>query len=106
MAKEIMRARPFLFLNKDVLLQPTWRIEMEIVKVILLSVALVAIAMFGLAVRILLLKGGKFPNTHVSGNKFLKRNGIYCAQTQDKLARREAQKKVKFDKLTFVPDNK
>jgi hypothetical protein len=79
---------------------------MEVLKIILLSVALVAIAILGLAIRILLLKGGRFPNTHVSGNKFLKRNGIFCAQTQDKLAQREVQKEVKFDKLTFVPDNK
>ncbi|MBN1985146.1 MAG: hypothetical protein JW761_02520 [Prolixibacteraceae bacterium] len=79
---------------------------MEVIKIILLSVALVAIAIFGLAVRILLLKGGKFPNTHVSGNRFLKKQGVYCAQTQDKLARREAIKEVKFDNLTFVPNKK
>jgi len=79
---------------------------MEVLKIILLSVALVAIAMFGMAIRILLIKGGKFPNTHVSGNKYLKRNGIYCSQTQDRLEQDKARKKVAFDKLTFVPDNK
>jgi len=79
---------------------------MEVLKIILLSVALVAIAMFGMAIRILLVKGGKFPNTHVSGNKYLKRNGIYCSQTQDRLEQNKARKKVAFDKLTFVPDNK
>ncbi len=79
---------------------------MEVLKIILLSVALVAIAMFGMAIRILLIKGGKFPNTHVSGNKYLKRNGIYCSQTQDRLEQDKARKKVVFDKLTFVPDNK
>lgn len=79
---------------------------MEVLKIILLSVALVAIAMFGMAIRILLKKGGKFPNTHVSGNKYLKRNGIYCSQTQDRLEQDKARKKVAFDKLTFVPDNK
>jgi hypothetical protein len=80
--------------------------KMEVLKIILLSVALVAIAMFGMAIRILLIKGGKFPNTHVSGNKYLKRNGIYCSQTQDRLEQDKARKKVVFDKLTFVPDNK
>ncbi len=83
-----------------------WRLEMEVIKIILLSVALVAIAMFGLAIRILLLKGGKFPNTHVSGNKYLKSQGVYCSQTQDKVAQREARKEVKFDNLNFIPDNK
>lgn len=79
---------------------------MGIIKIILLSVALVTIAMFGLAIRILLKKGGQFPNTHVSGNKFLKRNGVYCAQTQDKLEQRTAKKEIKFQKLSFSPDNK
>ena len=87
-------------------MQTIYWLEMEVLKIILLSVALVAIAMFGLAVRILLLKGGKFPNTHVSGNKYLKSQGVYCSQTQDKMAQREARKKVKFDNLTLAPDNK
>lgn len=69
---------------------------MEIIKIILLSVALVAIAMFGFAVRILLKKDGQFPNTHVSGNRYLKRQGIYCAQTQDKVEQAKARKKVNY----------
>ena len=79
---------------------------MEVIKIILLSVALVAIAMFGLATRILLKKGGKFPNTHVSGNKFLKRNGVYCAQTQDKIEQRKARKKIEYKNLSIIHDNK
>ena len=79
---------------------------MEIVKIILLSVAMVAVAMFGLAIRILLLKGGKFPNTHVSGNKYLKQHGIYCSQTQDRIEQTKARKEKLFNNLSFVPDNK
>ncbi|HKI88830.1 MAG TPA: hypothetical protein VKA38_07390 [Draconibacterium sp.] len=79
---------------------------MEILKIVLLSVALVAIAIFGLAIRILLKKGGKFPNTHVSGNKYLKQQGIYCSQTQDRMEQAKARKEKIFDKLTFVSDNK
>ena len=36
--------------------------------------------------------GGKFPNSHVSGNKAMRERGIGCVQSQD----REAQKKGKF----------
>lgn len=79
---------------------------MELLKVILLAVALVAIAMVGMAITILLKKGGKFPNTHVSGNKYLKRRGIYCAQTQDKLEQRKGWRKIKFKKVTFKPNMK
>ena len=79
---------------------------MEVLKVILLAVGLISIAMVGMAITILVKKGGKFPNTHVSGNKYLKKQGVYCSQTQDKLAQREGWRKVKFEKLKFAPDLK
>ncbi len=79
---------------------------MEILKVILLAVVLLAIAMAGLAIRILVKKGGKFPNTHVSGNKYLKRQGVYCSQTQDRLEQQKAWKKVDFNHLSFIAEQK
>ncbi|WP_372933774.1 hypothetical protein [Mariniphaga sediminis] len=75
---------------------------MEIIKVILLAVALVAIAMLGLATQILLKRGGKFPNTHVGGNKYLKKQGIACAQTQDKIERAKVEKKVDFKSVKIA----
>ena len=79
---------------------------MEILKVILLATALLAIAMAGLAIRMLVKKGGKFPNTHVSGNKYLKRQGVYCSQTQDRLEQQKAWKKVDFNQVSFIPEQK
>ncbi len=79
---------------------------MEVVTVILLAIGLMAIAMLGMAITILLKKGGKFPNTHVSGNRYLKRQGVYCTQTQDRLAQRAAYKEVKYNKVSFTPDFK
>jgi hypothetical protein len=79
---------------------------MEIIKVVLLAIALVGIAIAGMAITILVKRGGKFPNTHVSGNKYLKRNGISCSQTQDKLAQASAYKKVDYGNLKIVSDMK
>jgi hypothetical protein len=79
---------------------------MEILKVVLLAIGLMAIGMAGMAVRILIKKGGKFPNTHVSGNKYLKSQGVYCSQTQDRLEQRKAYKKVDFNRLSILPDQK
>jgi hypothetical protein len=79
---------------------------MEIIKVVLLAIALVGIAIAGMAITILVKRGGKFPNTHVSGNKYLKRNGIFCSQTQDKLAQASAYKKVDYGNLKIVSDMK
>ena len=78
--------------------------KMEILMVFLLTIALVGLAVAGMAITMLVKKGGKFPNTHVSGNKYLKRNGVYCSQTQDRLEQLNSKKKVAFKNVTFVPD--
>ncbi len=77
---------------------------MELLKVFLLTLGVLSIAMVGLAITMLVKKGGKFPNTHVSGNKYLKRKGVYCSQTQDRLEQLNSNKKIAFKNLTFVPD--
>ena len=45
-----------------------------------------------IGINVFFVKGGKFPNGHVSGNKALRNKGISCAQSQD----REAQSKPRF----------
>lgn len=79
---------------------------MKFLVVVLVAIVLVAIAIAGMAIQILVKKGGKFPNTHVSGNRYLKRQGVYCSQTQDRLEQAKAWKKVNYDHLTFTPDMK
>jgi hypothetical protein len=59
-----------------------------IVKLIIASIALMGIAFVFFAINILFKKKGKFPNSHIGGNKHLAQRGIACATTQD----REAQK--------------
>jgi len=59
---------------------------------ILITLLIVAICIFLLAVKVLFVKGGKFPSEHVSANKAMQDKGIGCAQSQD----REAQHKVRF----------
>lgn len=55
---------------------------------ILITLLIVAICIALLGVRIFFFKGGRFPNTHVSGNKALRKKGIGCVQSQDKEARK------------------
>ena len=56
-------------------------------KNILFNFLIVVIIIEILYVKILFTKNGKFPNTHVSGNKALRRKGIGCVQSQDREAR-------------------
>ncbi len=72
---------------------------MGLLKIVLISIALVSLAMFGLATRILFKKGGQFPNTHIGGNKYLKSEGISCAQTYDKIEQHKVRKTINFKTL-------
>lgn len=72
---------------------------MNFLTILILSVVLLGIAMAGFAVKILLQKGGKFPNTHVSGNKYLKSQGISCIQSYDKSEQTKARQEVDFKNL-------
>ncbi|HOY51357.1 MAG TPA: hypothetical protein PLX49_06300 [Prolixibacteraceae bacterium] len=72
---------------------------MNFLSILILAIVLVALAFAGLGITILLKKGGKFPNTHVSGNKYLRQKGIYCAQTQDKLEQKKAREEFNFKNL-------
>lgn len=73
-----------------------------ILKVILLSVAIVGIAFVGFAITILIKKNGKFPELHIGRNEGLKKHGVYCAQTQDKMEQMKAKQKVQFKKMTLL----
>ncbi len=66
---------------------PTKLIEM--LYTLLFTLLIVAICLVLLGLKVFFVKGGKFPNGHVSGNKALRDKGINCVQSQD----REAQKK-------------
>ena len=53
---------------------------------IYLTLLIVAICMIFLCVGILFKR--KFPNTHVSGNKEMRKHGIGCVQSQDRESRK------------------
>ena len=59
------------------------------VRLFLITLLIIAVAMVLMSVTILIKRGGRFPNTHVCGNKHLRRRGISSAQTQDKQAQRD-----------------
>ncbi len=64
-------------------------------KLFLISLVIIAIAMALLGVKVFFTKKGKFPNTHVSGNKYLREKGIFCVQTQDSIARNKKTLQIK-----------
>ena len=59
---------------------------------ILFTLLIVTICILLLGIKVFFVKGGKFPNGHVSGNKALRDRGISFAQSKD----RQAQKISRF----------
>ncbi len=72
---------------------------MNFLMVLISAVVLIAVAFAGFAINILVRKGGKFPNTHVSGNKYLKSQGISCAQTYDREELAKSRQKIDYNSL-------
>lgn len=64
-------------------------------KTLLFTLLIIAISIALLAIKIIIKKNGRFPNTHVGGNKEMRRRGIKCVQSQDKDARRSNPMAVK-----------
>jgi hypothetical protein len=52
-------------------------------KLLLLSVGFILVAVAGLSIRMLFIKGSKFPETHISRNSNMRKMGISCAQNID-----------------------
>jgi hypothetical protein len=52
-----------------------------------------------LCVRILLKKNGKFSSQHISENKRMRQDGIHCATSQDRQARRKNINKIDLNKI-------
>jgi len=52
-------------------------------KLLILSLIFIALAALGFGIRILLKSGGRFPDTHISQNKEMRKRGITCAQHND-----------------------
>ena len=53
------------------------------IKLLLITAFFFGIAVAGLGIRILLMPGGRFPETHVGRNKEMRKLGIKCAQKTD-----------------------
>lgn len=80
-------------------------------KTLLLTLAIVGIAMLGLCFNLVFRKK-PFPETHVGHNKEMKKRGIMCVKAMDALEQKKAWEKqnnkyanLKFDNQAFESDN-
>jgi len=54
-------------------------------KLIIITIILLALAFFILAIKIIFVKNGKFPEMGVGHNKEMRKRKIYCYKTQQKI---------------------
>lgn len=58
---------------------------MNFITIFLAVLVLVAIALVIMSINILIKKNGKFSSEHVGQSKAMKKRGVHCAQTQDRM---------------------
>ncbi len=57
-------------------------------KALLLTLLIVGASMAFLAVKILLKRNGRFPNTHIGGSAAMRKRGITCVESMDAMMRK------------------
>lgn len=72
------------------------------ITVLLITIILLAIGFAGFAITILIKKNGKFPELHIGKNEDLKKRGIGCATSQDKMEQAKVKKSLQFKQLTLL----
>ena len=65
-------------LNLQVYLQKS-----QMMTTLLLTLAIVGLAVLLLGVKIFFVKGGRFPNTHIHDNAEMRKRGITCARDKE-----------------------
>ena len=55
----------------------------QLMKVLLLTLAIVGLAVLLLGVKVFFVKGGRFPNTHIHDNAEMRKRGITCAKDKE-----------------------
>lgn len=68
---------------------------------LLLTAIILVICVVLLSVKVIMKKGGKFPNTHIGGNRALSEKGIHCAKTLDK---KESERKDLSDRMKEIEE--
>lgn len=58
------------------------------VPLVLITVAILALAILLLGVQTFFSKRKKFPHTHVGGNREMAKRGVFCVQAQDAMERK------------------
>jgi len=71
-------------------------------KIVLIAIALISTAILALSIRIVLVKDGKFPETHISRNPQMKKKGILCVKTMDRMEQAKIEHKNRYTNVSVL----
>jgi len=72
-------------------------------KVILLAIAVMGIGILGMAFNIVFRKS-KFPETHVGHNREMRKRGIVCAKTMDRMERKKLKDELQYKNIQLIKE--
>lgn len=64
-------------------------------KLAFITLGIVAVAVLLLSIKVILLPGGRFGSFHVGDSKEMRKRGIHCVQSMDRLERQANPRAVK-----------
>lgn len=76
--------------------------KMITLKIVLITIALISTAILALSIRIVLIKDGKFPETHIGKNNEMKKKGIKCAKKKDKTEQEKVGHNGKYRNVSVI----
>ena len=68
-------------------------------KIVLIAIALFSTAVLVFSIRIVLVKDGKFPETHISRNAAMKKKRIYPGKTRDRIENVKSEPQDKYKQV-------
>lgn len=71
-------------------------------KIVLITIAFISTAILALSIRIVLVKDGKFPETHISRNKEMKKKGIQCVKGMDRIEQEKRDQQNKYKDISVI----
>ena len=63
-------------------------------KLLLITLGIVALSVLFLCIKLVLKPGSKFGSTHIGGSKAMRERGIHCVQSMDAFERMEKRTRV------------
>jgi hypothetical protein len=74
----------------------------EFIKILLPAIVILTLVLVGLGITILVKRNGKFPDTHIHSNKYLRGKDIHCVQKEDNMEQEKGRKKDIYRNMKYI----